>query len=174
MPSSHIIAQPLLNGAPLPDFELRDSEDRPVTLADVTGPNGVVVAFIHATWCPFCLRQLMRLNALAPRLAERSVGLVCISADATDAIYAYERSVQPPLTYPLLADSHPSISHQFGVYDGHPNHEAPYPSLFYAGRDGRVAYSDVSGDPDCFPNIQRLLEVIDYGPEGEPPNPLLK
>ena len=43
-----------------------------------------------------------------------------------------------------------------------------YPALFLAGPDGRILYTDVSADPDCFPNMERLLEVVDYGPTGWP------
>jgi hypothetical protein len=94
--------------------------------------------------------------------------LACISADPPDVLFAYEQSVEPPLRYPLLADSVPSLAHQFGIYDPDPEHESPYPAVFFAGPDNRVAYTDVSGDPDCFPNMERLLEVIDSGPKGVP------
>jgi peroxiredoxin len=163
-----IVAQPLLNGTPLPDFELPGLDDRPVTLADIRGPKGTVIAFIHATWCPYCVRQLLRLNKAAPTLQAEGVGVACISHDPLSAIFAYEKTVQPPLRYLLLADSEPSLGHTFGIFD--PDHETPYPAVFFAGPDDKILYVDVSSDPDCFPNMERLLEVVQYGSEhlGEP------
>jgi peroxiredoxin len=156
-----IVAQPLGNGTKLPDFHLADSDGRPVTLSTLRGRGGIVVAFIHGTWCPYCVRQLTRLNRVAPEIQAQGCGLVCVTHDPVDALYAYQLSAQPPLVYSLLADTTPSLSHAFGVYD--PDHEAPYPSVFYADADDIVIYSDVSSDPDCFPNMERLLEVIRAG-----------
>ena len=165
MSDNHIAARPLLNGTPIPDFTLLNSQSQPVNLADIRQPNGVVVAFIHATWCPYCLRQLRRLNTLALSLLERQIGIACISADPPDTLYAYEQSTDPPLRYPLLADSNPSLAHIFGIYDPNPEHESPYPAVFFAGANNAIAYTDVSSDFDCFPNMERLIEVIDSGVE---------
>lgn len=156
-----IVAQPLANGTKLPDFHLIDSNDKSVTLAALRGARGTVVAFIHGTWCPYCVRQLTRLNRAAPEIQALGCGLVCVTHDPVDSLFAYQTSAQPPLAYPLLADPTPSLSHAFGIYD--PDHEAPYPAVFYADASGIVIYSDVSSDPDCFPNMERLLEVIQAG-----------
>jgi len=113
------------------------------------------------------VRQIVRLNRAFPHLAELEVGLVCISKDPEVTISAYQATASPPLQFPLLADSEPSVSHQFGVYD--PDHESPYPSVFYADKEGKIAYTDVSSDPDCYPNMNRLVEVIRHGNRALPP-----
>jgi peroxiredoxin len=161
MPMNNATAQPLSNGSPLPDFTLADSQGQPVSMADLGKPNGIVVAFIHATWCPYCLRQLRRLNTLAPKLAERNIGMACISADSPDILFAYEKSSDPPLQYPLLADSEPSLALEFGIFDADPDHESPFPAVFFAGPDNKIAYADVSSDPDCYPNMEQLITTID-------------
>lgn|GEM_PF-3976235 len=161
MPRIPIIAQPLSNGAQLPNFDLADHENRSITLDALRGLKGTVVAFIHGTWCPYCVRQLNRLNRVTPEIRELGCGLLCVTHDPVDALYAYQLSVQPPLAYALLADTDPSLSHAFGIYD--PDHEAPYPAIFYADAGDTILYSDVSSDPDCFPNMERLLEVIKAG-----------
>ena len=161
MPRIPIVAQPLSNGAVLPDLQLTDADNQPVTLATLRNTHGVVIGFIHGTWCPYCVRQLTRLNRAAPEIHALECGLVCVTHDLVDALYAYQLSAQPALVYPLLADPTPSLAHAFGVYD--PDHEAPYPSLFYADANDAIVYADVSSDPDCFPNMERLMEVIRAG-----------
>jgi peroxiredoxin len=161
MPSKPIIAQPLVNGTQFPEIHLTDANGQAVSLATLRGTRGTVISFIHGTWCPYCVRQLTRLNKAAPEILALECGLTCITHDPVDAVFAYERSAQPALAYALLADSDPSLAHRFGIYD--PDHEAPYPAVFYADANDIILYSDVSSDPDCFPNMERLLEVIRAG-----------
>lgn len=156
-----ITATPLLNGALLPNFNLRGLDDQLIALSDIRGLKGTVVAFIHGTWCPYCIRQLIRLNRAAPDLYQLGCGLVCIAHDPVETISAYQHTAQPSLAYPLLADSDPSLAHTFGIYD--PDHGSPYPAVFYATANDIILYSNVSSDPDCFPNMQRLVEVARAG-----------
>lgn len=37
----------------------------------------------------------------------------------------------------------------------------PTACVSFAGPDYRIAYSDVSSDPDCYPNMEQLLTTID-------------
>jgi peroxiredoxin len=161
MPHSPIVAQPLLNGTRLPDLHLTDTDNQAVSLSTLRGARGTVISFIHGTWCPYCVRQLTRLNRAAPEIQAQGCGITCITHDPVDAVFAYQKSAQPALVYSLLADGTPSLAHTFGIYD--PDHEAPYPAVFYADANDIILYSDVSSDPDCFPNMERLLEVIRAG-----------
>lgn len=161
MSRSEIVAKPLTNGTKLPDFSLIDSNNQLVSPSTFRGANGTIVAFIHGTWCPYCVRQLTRLNRAAPEILTLGCGLICVTHDPIDSLYAYQLSAQPLLAYILLADPEPSLSHAFGIYD--PEHEAPYPALFYADASDTILYTDVSSDPDCFPNMERLLEVVRAG-----------
>src|SRR4051812_45365614 len=109
MPRVTIVAQPILNGQPLPDFRLSSTDNRVVTLSDVERKQGVVLAFIHGTWCPYCTRQLLRLKNYAAEIYRADVGLVCITHDSTESMAAYYQSLQPSLGYTLLMDTEPSI-----------------------------------------------------------------
>lgn len=166
MPRSVILAQPLLNGTQLPDFRLIGLDYQPVTLSNIRGEKGTVISFVHGTWCPYCVRQLTRLNQLTPQLYQRGVGIICVTQDTPDSLSAFHHSAQPTLRFPLLADSQPSLSHAFGVYDA--EHNSPYVAVFYANAHDLVQYTDVSSDPDCYPNLLRMVEVIDYGPHDAP------
>lgn len=163
-----IQASPLLNGSSLPLIALPDREGKLVSLTDFAGAKGLVVGFIHGTWCPYCERQLIRLDLIMSELQALEVGLVCITFDTAEALTGYSQTLTLPLRYPLLPDTAPSIAHHFGVYD--PDHASPYPSIFYADAEGKILYTDVSSDPDCYPNMERLLEVIQFGIKGKPLN----
>jgi len=160
-----IATKPLANGTPLPDFMLQGEEGQVYTPAVIQKSKGVPVAFIHGTWCPSCLNLLLHLNLIAPELESMKVGLICIASNSAEELKSYREVLDVPLRSPLLSDSSPSISHSFGVYD--PDHESPYPSVFYAGAAGKILYSDVSPDPDCFPNLELLIGMIQQGIDGK-------
>jgi peroxiredoxin len=151
----------------MPDFRLTNIDNQPIALAALRGARGLVLAFIHGTWCPYCIRQLKRLNAATPDLLAQGVGVACVTHDPLATVAAYQQTAQPPLRFTLLADSEPSLAHAYNVFD--PDHRAPYPAVIYGDAAGIVQYSDLSTDPDCFPNMERLREVVAYGPKGAPP-----
>ena len=67
--------QPLAVGSSLPQFELQLSNQKTTTDGDLSQENGLVLAFLHGTWCPACIQQLTQLNRLAPDLEKHEVGL---------------------------------------------------------------------------------------------------
>ena len=158
------LGTPLPNGSKLPSVPfLLSFQAEKIKIEDARRANGIVVGFIHGTWCPYCVTQLSRLNKIAPELEKRNVGLVCISHDPEPTISAFQVSAKPQLRYPLMEDSEPSVAHLFGIFDNYPEHMSPYPAVFYADKDNIIRYSDVSSDPDCHPNLVKLLEAIDNG-----------
>jgi peroxiredoxin len=162
MPKKDISATPLPNGSHLPELpNFFGLQHQSLNIRDVKRENGIVIAFVHGTWCPYCIHQITRLNQVEPELSKRGVGLVCISHDRETTITAYQHSAQPPLRYPLLADAKPSVSKLFGVFDSHPDHESPFPSLFYVDAGDVIRYSDVSSDPDCYPSSDEMMKAID-------------
>ncbi len=166
MSNEPIQANPLLNNSEIPNFSLQASNGDTITLDDVVGANGIVLAFVHGSFCPFCKGQIKRLHRITPELQAQGVELVCVTHDTIDTLHVFETLVKPVLNYRLLADSEPTLAEQFGITD--PRYQSPYPAVFYAGADRKILYSDVSSDPDCYPNIGRLVELVKYGPDGEP------
>ncbi|MFN4096044.1 MAG: redoxin domain-containing protein, partial [Sphingomonas sp.] len=67
-------------GTPAPDFALPDTEGRTVQLADVAGPNGLVVAFI-CNHCPFVLHVIDGFVDFAREVQARGIGVVAISSN---------------------------------------------------------------------------------------------
>ena len=151
-------AAPLSVGEKLPEFTLQDALENWITLADTRGPNGTVVAFIHGSFCPSCMPQLQRLNAIAPELARHGVGLVCITHDAVPTIFGFQASTTPPLQYPLLADSDPTLAYEYGVK--HDFYDSPFASIFLADADDRILFVDVSPDPVCNPDREAMLAIV--------------
>ena len=67
-------------GRPAPDFRLPDTAGRPVTLADVRGPRGLLIAFI-CNHCPFVLHIIDPLVKRAADFKSWGIGVVAISSN---------------------------------------------------------------------------------------------
>jgi len=73
-------------GGPIIDFTATDDEDRPFDLAALRGAP-VLIKFFRGHWCPYCVAELRRWEALLrPELAARGVRVVTVCADTAAAI----------------------------------------------------------------------------------------
>jgi peroxiredoxin len=52
-------------------FSLIDANGIPTNLEQISGEKGVVIGFLHGTYCPACMFQLTRSNRLADKLKKR-------------------------------------------------------------------------------------------------------
>jgi peroxiredoxin len=127
-------------GTPAPDFALPDTEGRTARLADVAGPNGLVVAFI-CNHCPFVLHVIDGFVEFAREVQARGIGVVAISSNdivefpeddyAHMKLFAAERGF--PFPYLHDADQQVAIAYEaictpdFFMFDADLR-------LFYAGQ----------------------------------------
>src|SRR5687767_12681438 len=61
-------------GTPAPQFTLRDTQGRPVSLSQFRGRRYVLLNF-WASWCEFCKRDMPRLQALQDQYPRQMVVL---------------------------------------------------------------------------------------------------
>lgn len=149
---------PLQSGTVLPNFCLEDPKGQSICLDEMVQENGLIIFFIRGTWCPVCVRLLTQVNRIIGQIRKCDTGLVCIACDTPEAIFAYKISVEPPLDFPILIDSYPSLSKQYGVFDG--SHESPQPAFFFADADKVIRYVDVSPIFDWYPDLEQLLAFV--------------
>jgi cytochrome c biogenesis protein CcmG, thiol:disulfide interchange protein DsbE len=73
---------PVEVGTAAPDFQVRDLEGNPVSLADLRGE--VVLLNIWATWCPPCREEMPSMQRLHERLGPEGLRVVAVSIDAAE------------------------------------------------------------------------------------------
>ncbi|HLZ71219.1 MAG TPA: TlpA disulfide reductase family protein [Dehalococcoidia bacterium] len=89
-------------GKAAPDFVLRATDGRRISLADQRG--SVVLVNFWATWCGPCKRELPAINAVQRKLGPR--GFTALGVDYADQDDAVERfAAAQKLDFPLLEDS---------------------------------------------------------------------
>jgi peroxiredoxin len=136
------IRRPVLTpGTPAPDFTLRCTPDRSLSLRDFRG-SPVVLAFYPADWSPVCGSQMALYNEMLDEFEEFGAELFGISVDSAWCHAAYAR--QNNLHFSLLADFEPkgAVARAYGVYDE--KEGTCKRALFVIDPDGVIHWSYVS------------------------------
>lgn len=102
-------------GTEAPNFTLKASPDRSITLAELRG-KPVVLAFYPADWSPVCGDQMALYNEILPEFREQGAELLGISVDGAWCHKAFADARK--LRFPLLADFEPkgAVSRAYGAY----------------------------------------------------------
>tara|TARA_B000000565_G_scaffold103496_1_gene77353 strand:- start:28858 stop:29427 length:570 start_codon:yes stop_codon:yes gene_type:complete len=125
-------------GTPAPDFLLINViTNRPMTLDQVMGKKGLIVAFI-CNHCPFVQRIWPEFNVLSRSFIESGVGVVAISANDSeqfpdDGPEAMKQTAEKmKLPYPYLFDADQSVAKAYQA--------ACTPDLYLFDADKKCVY----------------------------------
>jgi len=127
-------------GNKIPALSGTDQFGKNRDLANLTGPNGLVILFYRsADWCPYCKGQLLSLQRATPHFKEKGIGLVGVSYDSPEILKFFTDKYA--ITYPLLADPKSEVIERFGVLNTTASgftKGMSYPGFVYVIRDGRI------------------------------------
>jgi peroxiredoxin len=123
-----------------PDFALKDSTGKEVSLAGLRARGKVALVFFRsADWCPYCIAQLKELQANLVAFEQAGVAIVGISYDAVETLA--RSAPKHGLTFPLLSDAGSKTIDAFGIR----NQEAsgrgigvPHPAVFIVDINGVI------------------------------------
>lgn len=151
-------------GQQAPDFTLKNIDGTMLSLSDVQGKNGTVIAFI-CNHCPYVKAIIDRLVATASNLAEKGIKTVAIMPNDTDNYPAdsFENmqkfATDNGFSFPYLIDETQAIAK---AYDA-----VCTPDIFGLNADGQIQYRgrvDSAGkDPvadDTIPELMLAMEEI--------------
>jgi peroxiredoxin len=132
------MSQILPPGSPAPDFTLKTTPDRKLSLSEFRG-KPVILAFYPADWSPVCGGQLALYNEVLPEFRKHGAELLGISIDTAWCHQAYAKDRH--LHFPLLADFEPKgeVARKYGAYragDGFCER-----ALFVIDKEGKIAWS---------------------------------
>lgn len=131
-------------GTAAPAFSVIDAAGAERTLADLSGPQGVVIYFNRSLdWCPICLRQTLEVEADLAAFADSGWRVAILTYDSQDTLARV--ADQRALSVTLLADEDSAVIDAFDVRDpiyadpDHMAHGVPYPIAFAIRADGTIA-----------------------------------
>lgn len=144
-------------GETAPGFSLRGPDGEYVTLSDYRGRSTVVLAFYPLAFSRVCSNQLPSIEHDLDRIRSLGAEVLGISVDSHHANREFGKRLG--LSFPLLSDFHKQASAAYGVLDSEAGVSGR--ALFVVGRDGRIAYRDVSPDPGEVPSNESLITALE-------------
>jgi peroxiredoxin len=114
------------------DFSLRDTDNRSVSLSEISGQSLTVIDF-WATWCQPCIRSIPKLVALNEAYEDSGVKFIGISVDSPrnlSKVKPFARSMG--IRYPVLLDANGELMGELNV--------SAVPTLLIIDSDYRILY----------------------------------
>ena len=108
--------QGLSVGKRAPDFSLVDDRKQMVKLDNLMGRCGLILTFIHGTWCSACIQTIYRLRQYATVYMQNGFSIAVIASDSQSALNIFKLSAQPPVGFSLLDDKDGHVRQCYGLH----------------------------------------------------------
>ncbi|MFL5808731.1 MAG: peroxiredoxin family protein [Flavisolibacter sp.] len=96
-----------------PDFKAKDQNGNEVALKDLRKKGNVVVVFYRGNWCPYCNREIKRVQDSLELIKAKGVQLVAITPEAEEGIDS--TVAKTGATFPVIYDKDMKISNGYKV-----------------------------------------------------------
>ena len=130
----------LIPGAPAPDFTLKNSDGKDVSLTDFRG-RSTVVYFYPAASTPGCTKQACDFRDSLASLQQAGYDVLGISPDPVDKLARF--AAAESLAFPLLSDEDHTVAGSYGAWGEKKNYGRTYEGLIRStvviDPDGKVA-----------------------------------
>ncbi|MBI2583898.1 MAG: redoxin domain-containing protein [Candidatus Aenigmarchaeota archaeon] len=144
-----------------PDFELKDENDKPVSLRDYNGRK-VLIAFFPFAFSPVCTDEFSCFQDDLERFAKEGVQILGISVDSHWSNKAFKDSLG--ISFPLLSDFNKEVSRKFGVLRKEGFSERAY---FLVDESGFVRFKHIMDVPGKRLDNEELLAAINQHAESK-------
>jgi len=149
-------------------LEVLDQNGEVQSFETIKGEKGAVLVFIRsADWCPFCQRQLLKLQDIADVVTqEHGYNIVSISYDTPETLKAFSDKHQSPFV--MLSDPQSEIIQSFGILNDSYEKSSrfygiPHPHVYIVNGDGVVEYVLSEEGFKIRPSNEKILEAITSG-----------
>lgn len=144
-----------------PDFKGKDQNGNDVVLKDLRKKGPVVIVFYRGYWCPYCNKELQRLQDSLSLIKERGAQLIAITPERQEGVAKTIEKTKA--TYPIITDEELKIMKAYDVayqvdtktidrykmasIDLAANNNQkpdavylPVPAVYIVGKDGEIKY----------------------------------
>lgn len=166
----------LFIGSRAPDFKAKDQDGNEVRLKDLLKKGKVVLVFYRGYWCPYCNRELSRLQDSLAQIQEKGATVVAVSPEKPENV---KQTVEKTKAgYPVLYDEGMKIMKGYDVeYEVEENTLAryrssgldieknngtngkflPVPAVYIIDKESTVTYRFFDADYRKRPSIKDIL-----------------
>ncbi|HEX2534111.1 MAG TPA: peroxiredoxin-like family protein [Chitinophagaceae bacterium] len=163
-----------------PDFKGTDQSGNAVSLKELRKKGPVVVIFYRGNWCPYCNKQLSRLQDSLQLIRDKGATVVAITPEASAGITKTVEKTK--VTFPILYDADMKIAKGYGVsyqvdektqtryknfgIDLLENNSQkgtaflPVPAVYVVNKEGSVLYRYFNEDYKKRPSVAEILAEI--------------
>lgn len=163
-----------------PDFKATDQYGNEFRLKDVLRDSLVVLTFYRGEWCPYCNRQLKKLEDSLQLIKDKGARLIAISPEKPE--YITKTIEKTKASYPLLYDKDMKIMNAYAVAfqvddktvsryknadidlaTAHGQKEKiylPVPAVYVISKEGTILYRFFNADYKKRPSVKEILDNL--------------
>jgi peroxiredoxin len=159
-----------------PDFKAKDQNGAEIRLKDVLKQGKVVLVFYRGQWCPYCNRQLKKLEDSLQLIKDKGATLIAVSPEKPESLAkTVEKS---SLTYSVIYDENLKIMKAYDVEyevpentltryrnggldieenNGKNGKYLPVPAVYIIDKEGNITYRFFDSDYKKRPEVKTIL-----------------
>lgn len=164
-----------------PDFKGKDQNGNEIGLKDLRKKGPVVIIFYRGYWCPYCNKELQKLEDSLPLIKEKGAQLVAITPEKLEGITKTIEKTKA--SYPIITDDEQKIMKAYDVayqvdtktidrykmanIDLAANNGQkpdavylPVPAVYIIGKDGEIKYRFFEEDYKKQAMVQDILNNL--------------
>ncbi len=128
-------------GEKAPNFTLKSTSGKEISLSDYSGKSNIVLSFIPAAWTAVCSDQWPGYNIAQDAFKKNNAVILGISVDNIPTLYAWTRQMGT-LWFPVLSDfwPHGDVAKRYGILRSEGFSER---AIFIIDKKGIIRYIDV-------------------------------
>ena len=159
-----------------PDFKARDQHGKEIRLKDLLKKGKVVVVFYRGQWCPYCNKELSRLQDSLQFIIDKGATLIAISPEKPEMVAKTVEKTKA--TYSILYDKELKIMKAYDVEFEVPENTVsryrtagldietnngtngkylPVPAVYVIDKESTVIYRFFEPDYKKRPSVKEIL-----------------
>jgi peroxiredoxin len=162
-----------------PDFKAKDQNGKDIRLKDLLKKGKVVLVFYRGEWCPYCNKQLQRLEDSLQLILDKGATLVAVTPEQPESIAKTIEKTKAQ--YPVLHDENLKIMKAYEVefelpentlkryrnggikideINGKNGNYLPVPATYVIDKEGNITYRFFNQDYKKRPSVQEILKQL--------------
>jgi len=162
-----------------PDFKAKDQHGKEVRLKDLLKKGKVVLVFYRGEWCPYCNKNLKRLEDSLQLIIDKGATLVAVSPEQPESIAKTIEKTKAQ--YSVLHDENLKIMKAYEVefevpentlkryrnggikideVNGKNGNYLPIPATYVIDKEGAITYRFFNQDYKKRPSVKEILDHL--------------
>ena len=162
-----------------PDFRAKDQHGQEIHLKELLKKGEVVLVFYRGQWCPYCNRELKRLQDSLQLIISKGATLIAVTPEKSESI---SKTIEKTAaTFPILSDDGLKIMKAYDVAfeldentltryrnagldieanNGKNGNYLPVPAVYIIDKESNIVYRFFEPDYKKRPSVKEILDNL--------------